>query len=84
MLRRSDASCPAPSLTGAERTTQQQWIENRTFDELAVGDRASVPRQLTREDILLFAKLSGDVDPALLRECGLLGAGCGGVIGGSP
>lgn len=39
-------------------------IENRTFDEIAVGDCASLARQLTERDIQLFAVMSGDVNPA--------------------
>jgi phosphate acetyltransferase/phosphate butyryltransferase len=39
-------------------------IENRTFDELKVGDSASLTRTLTRKDIELFAIMSGDVNPA--------------------
>lgn len=41
-------------------------IENRTFDEIAVGDSASIVRTLTAEDIELFAVVSGDVNPACL------------------
>ena len=41
-------------------------IENRTFDEIAVGDTASVIRTLREEDIQLFALVSGDVNPAHL------------------
>ena len=39
-------------------------IENRTFDELQVGESASVTRTLTDQDIQLFALVSGDVNPA--------------------
>jgi acyl dehydratase len=39
-------------------------IENRTFDELSVGDEASLSRTLTWRDIELFAAMSGDVNPA--------------------
>jgi len=39
-------------------------IENRTFDEITVGDFASLTRKLTRRDIELFAVMSGDVNPA--------------------
>ena len=39
-------------------------IENRTFDEIAIGDSASLERTLTEEDIKLFALVSGDVNPA--------------------
>jgi len=43
-----------------------QMLRNHTFDELAVGDSASLERQLTQEDIQLFAVMSGDVNPAHL------------------
>jgi phosphate acetyltransferase len=39
-------------------------IENRTFDEIRVGDSAGLTRKLTRRDIELFAVMSGDVNPA--------------------
>ncbi|MEO5932604.1 MAG: bifunctional enoyl-CoA hydratase/phosphate acetyltransferase [Duganella sp.] len=38
-------------------------ISNRTFDEVAVGDSASIERTLTLEDIQLFAVMSGDMNP---------------------
>ncbi len=41
-------------------------IENRTFDEIEIGDSASLERTLTEEDIELFALVSGDVNPAHL------------------
>jgi phosphotransacetylase/acyl dehydratase len=41
-----------------------QMIENRTFDELRIGDTASIARTLTNQDIELFAVMSGDVNPA--------------------
>ncbi len=43
-------------------------IENRTFDELKVGDTASLTRTLTYRDIELFAIMSGDVNPVHLDE----------------
>jgi phosphate acetyltransferase len=43
-------------------------IENRTFDELQVGDSASIARTLTYKDIELFAIMSGDVNPAHVDE----------------
>jgi phosphate acetyltransferase len=39
-------------------------IENRTYDEIQVGDSASLTRTLKPEDIQLFAVMSGDVNPA--------------------
>ena len=41
-------------------------IENRTFDEIAIGDCASLQRTLSQDDIALFASVSGDVNPAHL------------------
>jgi phosphotransacetylase/acyl dehydratase len=43
-------------------------IENRTFDEIKVGDTASLVRTLSKEDIELFAIMSGDVNPAHVDE----------------
>lgn len=43
-------------------------IENKTFDEIEVGDSASVEHTLTKKDIQLFAIMSGDVNPAHLDE----------------
>jgi len=40
------------------------YIENRTFDEIAVGDSAKLERTLTEQDIRLFAVMSGDINPA--------------------
>jgi phosphotransacetylase/acyl dehydratase len=41
-------------------------IENRVFDEIAVGDKASVQRTIRPEDITLFSVISGDINPAFL------------------
>lgn len=41
-----------------------QFIENRTFDEIEIGDSAVLTRTLKPEDIELFAVMSGDVNPA--------------------
>ena len=40
-----------------------QTIRNRTFDEIAIGESASIERTLTHEDIQLFAVMSGDINP---------------------
>ena len=39
------------------------FIQNRTFDEIAIGDAAHLVRTLRPEDIHLFAVMSGDVNP---------------------
>lgn len=41
-----------------------QFIENKTFDEIKVGDHAELTRQLRPQDIELFAVVSGDINPA--------------------
>jgi phosphate acetyltransferase len=43
-------------------------IENVTFDELKIGQQASLMRELTKEEIDLFALASGDINPAHLDE----------------
>ena len=43
-------------------------MHNITFDELQVGQSASLKRTLTKKDIDLFALVSGDVNPAHLDE----------------
>ncbi len=45
-----------------------EFIENRTFDEIKIGDSASLKRRLTMQDIKLFAVMSGDVNPAHVDE----------------
>jgi phosphotransacetylase/acyl dehydratase len=45
-----------------------EYIENKTFDEINVGDSASLSRTLKPEDIKLFAVMSGDVNPAHVDE----------------
>jgi phosphate acetyltransferase len=40
-----------------------EFIENRTFGEIAVGDCASLVRTLRPEDIQMFAIMSGDFNP---------------------
>ena len=41
-------------------------IENRTVDEIGIGDRAKIERVLTHPDVTLFATVSADVNPASL------------------
>jgi len=45
-----------------------EYLENRTFDEISIGQSASVERTLSSRDIELFAVMSGDVNPAHLDE----------------
>ena len=41
-----------------------RYIENRTFDEIQVGDESHLQKRLTLDDIKLFAIMSGDVNPS--------------------
>jgi phosphotransacetylase/acyl dehydratase len=43
-------------------------IENRTFEEIAIGESASLEKAITREDIELYAAVSGDANPTHLDE----------------
>ncbi len=44
------------------------YIENRTFDEISVGDRATFTRTLRQQDIELFAVMSGDAGASRVDE----------------
>ncbi len=44
--------------------TADGFIENRTFDELVIGETASLSHKVTQRDIDLFATVTGDVNPA--------------------
>lgn len=43
-------------------------IENRTVDEIVIGDHADIERVLTRQDMMLFATVSADVNPAAVKD----------------
>jgi len=43
-----------------------ELLENRVFDEIAVGDSASLAKEITTDDIALFSVVSGDINPAHL------------------
>ena len=45
-----------------------QFIENKTFDEIALGDSAELVRTLRHDDIEMFAVMSGDMNPAHMDE----------------
>jgi phosphate acetyltransferase len=56
-------------------------LRNRTFDEIVVGDRATIQRTLTAADLQLFAAMSGDAaapdsdaEPAGVIAHGMWGA----------
>jgi phosphate acetyltransferase/phosphate butyryltransferase len=43
-----------------------EWLENRVFDDIKLGDSASLTREMTLDDIALFSVISGDINPAHL------------------
>ena len=43
-------------------------LENRTYEELNLGDIASVSHLVSERDLILFAEVSGDVNPVHLDE----------------
>lgn len=46
----------------------EAFIENVTFEEIQIGQTASLQRTVTREDIELYAAVSGDINPAHVDE----------------
>lgn len=43
-----------------------QQLQNRTYDELQEGDSATFSKQLSERELILFAAVSGDVNPVHL------------------
>jgi phosphate acetyltransferase len=43
-------------------------ITNKTFDEMNIGDAASMERTLTKRDVDMFAVISGDMNPTHLSD----------------
>lgn len=41
-----------------------QYLSNKTFDDIQIGDSASLTHKVSLKDIQLFAKISGDMNPA--------------------
>ncbi len=60
-----------------------EFIENKTFDEIQIGDFATLTHTLTLEDIHLFALVSGDVNPTHMDARYVEGQGCPKVSGHS-
>lgn len=52
-----------------------EFIENRTFAEIAIGESASLTRSFAQEDLDFFALITGDAGPSLID-----GAGKGAVL----
>ena len=49
-----------------ESSVQQRYLVNKTYDEIRIGDSASLTRTLKPEDIKLFAVMTGDINPAVI------------------
>jgi phosphotransacetylase/acyl dehydratase len=63
-------------------------LTNRTYDEIAVGDSASLEHTISRDDIALFALVTGDanpthVDPEYAASPGKKGLTAHSLLGGS-
>ena len=43
-------------------------LENKIFSELVLGDKASLTKTISMEDIMLYSRVSGDVNPAHLDK----------------
>ena len=54
---------PQPPARAPAAQSDLATVRNRTFDEIAVGDSATIAHTLTTQDIQLFAVLSGDANP---------------------
>jgi len=57
---------PPPLTAAMSAAGAAAVIENRTFDEMTIGETAALQRMLTQSDIELFANVSGDVNPSHL------------------
>lgn len=60
-----------------------EFVESRTFDEIRVGQTAELQRTLTRDDVALFAKVSGDLNPTHMDKEYAREMGAKGVVGHS-
>ena len=78
------SGCLILILGGCERISMgKETIENRTFDEIQIGDSATLTRTLSEQDINLFAAASGDLNPTHLDSAYMKKSGRGGVVGHS-
>lgn len=59
------------------------FLENRTYDEIHIGQSAEMQRTLARDDIALFSKVSGDLNPIHVDEAYAQDRGAKGVVGHS-
>jgi phosphate acetyltransferase len=59
------------------------FLENRTYDEIQLGQTAELQRTLNRDDLALFSKVSGDLNPIHMDEEYARARGAKGVVGHS-
>ena len=48
--------------------SNEDFLENRTLEEINIGDTSNIVKQVTKKDIEVFAIMSGDVNPAHVDE----------------
>ena len=60
-----------------------EFIENHPYDQIRVGQSAELQRTLTRDDITLFSKVSGDLNPTHLDPEYARGSAAGEITGHS-
>lgn len=58
-------------------------VENRTFDEIKIGERASVTKTITKDDIDLYAAVTGDANPTHYDEAAARAERFEGIVGHS-
>lgn len=44
------------------------YLQNRTYGEIEIGQQASYKKTISERDVVLFAELSGDINPLHLDE----------------
>jgi len=60
-----------------------EFLENRVYDEIQLGQTAELQRTLTHDDIALFSKIFGDLNPIHLDEEYAIRSGAKGIVGHS-
>jgi phosphotransacetylase/acyl dehydratase len=63
-LNQGSSAMPDMTTIAQIDETTSLFIENRTFDEMTIGETASLSHTVTQRDIDLFATVTGDVNPA--------------------
>src|SRR6476620_3056254 len=61
--RRCTHHCVKQDMNITFTSNDLEFLRNRTFDEIVLGEQATIQRTLTAADIQLFAAMSGDINP---------------------